>query len=100
MRESSYGLLGFLVVDNEMASFRRQIVAEHAYGSDPLALTPRRLHLVPRPLPNDLPLELGKRKQNVEGQAAQRCRGIQLLGHGHEAHRVAVKSNLKPAGIA
>ncbi len=47
--------------------------------------------LVPRPLGDDLPLELGEREQDVEHQPAHRRRRVELLGHRDERHAVLVK---------
>jgi len=44
-------------------------------------------------------LELPKRKQDVQGQSAQRGGGIQLLGHGHKAHRPLIEPVHEPGEI-
>ena len=64
---------------------------------DPFALSACGRHLVAGSLGDDLPLELGKRQQDIEGQAAQRRRGVELLGYGNEA-RSALLEGLHDAG--
>ena len=60
-------------------------------ATDPLARPPRGRHLVPRALRNDLALELRERQKDVQGQAAEGTRRVELLGHRHEAHAVPVE---------
>jgi hypothetical protein len=48
-------------------------------------------HLVARALRNDLALKLGERQKDVQRQAAEGTRRVELLGHRHEAHSVPVE---------
>src|SRR5207249_2110221 len=69
-------------VDNERALAR--VVAERHVAAHPYALLLRGGDLVADPFAGDLPLELGKGQQHIEGQPPHRARGIELLGHRHE----------------
>ena len=70
--------LSFLLNDRELAV--RQLIAEGEGTShpEPFALGGR--DLVPDALGSDLPLELGKGQEHVQGQTTDRGRRIELLG--------------------
>ena len=80
-----------LRVHHQRPAIGMHIVAEHRIAADPLALPPRRRHLVARPLRNHLPLELREAQQDVQRQPAQRCRGVELLRDGHKGGSVLVQ---------
>ena len=54
-------LYGFVLVDDQPAAFRVDVIPENRHPADPLALAPCGGHLVAGALRDDLPLELGKR---------------------------------------
>ena len=64
---------------------------ENRMAADPFAFPPRGRHLVARALRNDLALELGERQEDVQRQAAEGTRRVELLGDGHEADAVPVE---------
>src|SRR5713226_6690979 len=74
----------FLRVDHQPENLGVNVVAQDRHSSRPLPLTPRRCDLVARALGDDLTLELGERKKNVQHQPAHGGRAIELLGDGHE----------------
>lgn len=67
-----------LLVDDQPAAAENDIIAEHRHAANPFALA-RRRHLVARAFANDIALKLGKRKQYVQCQPAQRGRRVELL---------------------
>ena len=60
------------------------VVAQWRHAADPQALALGGGDLVPDALGGDLPFELGKRQQHVEGQPPHRGRRVELLRHGDE----------------
>src|SRR5207248_9997913 len=82
---------GFCWVDDQTSAFWIDVVAKHRSASEPLPFSPRRRHLVPRPLADDLAFELGKRQQDVQREPAQRSAGIELLCDRHKAHHAPLK---------
>ena len=60
------------------------VVSQWRHAADPQALALGGGDLVPDALGGDLPLELGKRQQHVEGQPPHRGRRVELLRHGDE----------------
>ena len=56
-------------------------------------------HLVAGALGDDLPLELREGEQDVQGQLAHGAGGVQLLGHRHEAHAVAIEDLHHPSEV-
>ena len=67
------------------------VVAERHAAAGPFALLARGRDLVPDPLGGELPLELGKGQQHIEGQPAHRGGGVELLGDGDERDRSGVE---------
>jgi hypothetical protein len=61
----------------------------HAPHPHPLFLGSR--YLVPDALTGDLPLELGEREQDIEGQSAHRGGGVELLSDGDERDVVDIE---------
>jgi hypothetical protein len=68
-------------------------------AADPFAFPPRGRHLVPGSLGDDLALELGKRQEDVQCQAADGRRRIELLGDRHEAHAILVEHFDNPSKV-
>ena len=68
-------------------------------SADPFPLPPGGRHLVPGALRDDLPFELRERQEDVQGQAAERTRRIELLRHGDEADEVPVENLDDPREI-
>ena len=60
-------------------------------AAGPLAFPPRRRHLVTRAFGDDLAFKLGERQKDVQRQAAEGTRRVELLGHRHEANAVSVE---------
>src|SRR6202023_1165462 len=89
--------LGLGRVDNERAFAR--VVAERHIAAHPHALLLRGGDLVTDPFTGDLPLELGKGQQHIEGQPPHRARGVELLGHRHERHALSVEDLDQPGKI-
>src|SRR3954469_12370248 len=52
-------------IHHQTSAFGSDIVAEHGNAADPLAFPPSGRELISGPLPDDLPLELRKREQDV-----------------------------------
>jgi len=68
-----------------VATVQFEVVPQDEVPSGPFALLARGHVLVARPLRDDLPFELRKRKQDVQRQAAKGRVGVELLGYGNEA---------------
>src|ERR1019366_2725395 len=83
--ENGPHLVGFVAVEEQPPAMWPDIVAKHRVAPCPFALAPRRRHLVARPLSDDLSLKLRERQEDVEGEASERVRGVELLCYGHEA---------------
>jgi len=81
--------LGFDLVDRERSAVR--LVAERDGASHPHALALRSTDLVADPLAGDLALELRKREQHVQGEAAHRGRRVELLRDRHERHPARIE---------
>jgi hypothetical protein len=81
-------LLGLGFVDAQLAAPWLDVVAQDRHATRPFPLAPRRGNLVPSPLGNDFPLELGEGKQHVHDQPAHRRGGVKLLRDCHEGHPV------------
>ena len=79
-REDLSHPFGFYQVDHQTPTLRADVIAQHRSASHPFAFPSRGRHLVPRSLTDDLPLELGKRQQDIERQPAHGSAGIELLG--------------------
>jgi hypothetical protein len=60
-------------------------------AADPLAFPPGGRHFVAGAFGDDLALELGERQEDVQRQAAQRGRRVELLRDRDEAHAVSVE---------
>src|SRR5208337_3561901 len=67
------------------------VVAERRHASHPHPFALGGSDFVPDALACDLALELGKRKQDVEGQPAHRAGGVELLRDGDERHSVRIE---------
>ena len=81
--------VGLGLIDGDLAVLG--VVAERRHAADPKALALGGGDLVPDALGGDLPLELGKRQQHVEGQPPHRGGRVELLGDGDERHVVLVE---------
>src|SRR5215208_6759070 len=66
-------------------------VAERDWPPDPDALAFGRRDLVAHPLPDQLPLELGKGQQDVQREPPHAGTGVERLGHRHERDRVRLE---------
>src|SRR5207247_8048487 len=84
-------------VDDERAFAR--IIAERRVTAHPHALLLRGGDLVADPFAGDLPLELSKGQQHVEGQPPHRTRRIELLGPRDERHALRVEDLDQPRNI-
>src|SRR5258708_4983251 len=60
-------------------------------ATDPFAFPPCGRHLVARALRDDLALELRERQKDIQRQASEGARSIELLSHRHEANTVPVE---------
>src|SRR5262245_7931733 len=74
--------LGFGLVDDQLPVFH--VIAERGIAAHPHSLFLGSGNLVAYPLAGDLPLELGKRQQYVQGQPAHRGGGVEGLRHRYE----------------
>src|SRR6266446_9605292 len=81
----------FLGVDHQPENLGVNVVAQDRHSSRPLPLAPGRGDLVTRALGDDLALELGERKKNVQHQPAHGGSAIELLGDGNEGDVVLFK---------
>src|SRR5262249_20716738 len=81
--------LGLGLVHNELSI--PHVIAERNGATHPHALAAGGGKLVADALARDLALELGKRQQDIEGEATHRGRGIELLGDRHERHAMGLK---------
>jgi hypothetical protein len=81
--------LGFFFHNRELAIFG--VITEGHHTADPEPLAFGRPDLVPNTLGRDLPFKLGKGQKDVQGQAAHRGRGVELLGHRDEGHAVSIE---------
>src|SRR5437667_12609683 len=86
-------------INDQPATPRIDIVTEHWVAASPLAFAPCRRHLVASPLRYHLALELREREEDVERQASERIRRIELLRHGNEAHFVTLQSFNDPGKV-
>jgi hypothetical protein len=84
-------LSGLTAVHDKAAAVRIDVVPEHRVPADPLALLPRRRHLVARPLRDEFAFKLREGEQDVQGQPAKGTRRVELLRDGHEADATPVK---------
>src|SRR5665213_4262321 len=80
--------VSFFFVHYQTAAPGIYVIAEHRTSAHPFSLSPRSRHLVARSLADQLPLELSKRKQDVQRQPSERCAGVELLGDRNETHFV------------
>ena len=80
---------GFFRDDGHLAVFHG--IAEGEGTSDPDALLLGGRDLVPDTLRGDLPFELGKGQENVEGQASHGRCGIELLGDRDKRHPMGIE---------
>ena len=78
---------------------RGDVIAQHGIAADPFAFAPRGAHLVARALRDHLPLELGKREQDVQRQAAHGTGGVELLRHRHKRRAVLVEDLHDPREV-
>ena len=81
--------LGLGLVDDELLVLG--VIAQRHRAAGPFALAPGGRDLVPDPLGGQLPLELGKGQQDIEGQPAHGGGGVELLGDGDERDRPGVE---------
>jgi hypothetical protein len=81
--------LGLGLIDRDLSV--PGVIAEWCHAADPETFALGGRNLVPDPLGGDLALELGKRKQHVEGQSPHRGGGVELLGDRHEGHPMTVE---------
>ena len=98
-REDVSHRTAFLLIDDQTTTGRIDIIAEHGCASDPLTLAPRCRHLVARSLTYDFPFKLCKGEQNVQREAAERRRRIELLGHRDEADWPLIEPVYQPSKI-
>src|ERR1700730_9260792 len=94
--DATHGL-GFGRVHDERAFAR--VIAERHITAHPHALLLRSGDLVADPFAGNLPLELGKGQQHIEGQPPHRAGGIELLGHRHERRALCVEDLDQPPKI-
>jgi len=66
-------------------------VAKRDRPPDPNALALGGGNLVPHPLPNQLPFELGKRQQDIEREPAHAGAGVEGLRDRHERHVMGIE---------
>jgi hypothetical protein len=71
--------------------FELSSLAQGNKATHPQALLLRCGNLVADALAGHLPLELGKREKDVEGQSPHRRRGVELLGDGDEGHALPIE---------
>lgn len=81
-----------LLVDQEPPPPGVHVEAQDRPAPGPFPLAPRGGDLVPGPLGDDLPLELGEGEENVQGQAPHGTGGVELLGDGDEGDMVGVEN--------
>src|SRR4051812_4483868 len=86
--------LCLLVDDDELraAGAGEDAITKDGPATSELSLAPCGCDLVPRAFGNDLPFELGKREQDVQGQSAHRVGGVELLGDRDEGDLMLVES--------
>ena len=91
----------FVFVEDQLASGGAgdDVVAEQRFATRPFALAPCRRDLVPRPLGDDLPLELGEGEQDIQRQPPHAVGGIELLGHRDERAASGVEHLHDPAEV-
>jgi hypothetical protein len=87
-----------VLVDGELG-VGQHVVAEDRHPARPLPLAPRGGDLVPRPLRDDLALELGEGQEDVERQPPHRVRGVELLRHRDERHLVLLERLHDPGEV-
>ena len=92
--------LRFPLVNNQPSTGRIDGVAEHGRAAHPLALPPRRRHLVPCAFTDNLAFEFSETQENIQGQTAQRRGGVELLGHGNKAHCALIEAVHQPCEIS
>ncbi len=63
--------LRFSGVDLQSPTLRIHIIPKYWAAPQPFPLPPRRPHLVPRPLGDELPFELSKTQENIQRQPPQ-----------------------------
>ena len=71
-------LFRFSLVDHQGAPARAHVITEHRTPAHPSPFLPGGRHLIARSFPDQLPLELGKREQDVQRQSSQR--GARVAG--------------------
>ena len=81
--------LGLGLVDDELLV--PGFVAQRNGAARPFALLAGSRNLVPDPLGGQLPLELGKGQEDVEGQPTHGGGRIELLGDRHERYRAGIE---------
>ena len=83
---------GFLLIHYEATTSRSNVVAKYGISANPLAFAPGGTHLVASPLRDHFPLELGKREQDVQGQAPHGTGRIELLCQRNKGGAVFIEN--------
>jgi hypothetical protein len=90
---------GLILVQDQSPTMWVYVIPKHRRATRPFTLPARGGNLVPRPLGDDFPLELGEAQQNIQAEAAQGRPGIKLLGNSHEPDAVFVEDLHQPREI-
>ena len=98
-RENLPHALRLFLIHHQGAALRGNIIAKDGIAAHPLSFAPRGGHLVVRALRDHLPLELGKREQDIQRQPAEGSGRIELLGYRHKCRVVLVEDLDDPGEV-